>query len=129
MKERIKILSISTKKMKLEEAKNWQNLIEKFAPDMYDTIEAVGEEETIKQVVKYRPEIILLNDKVKDALNLLKKIKQMHPLSAVFILINMVDEEQEMIDEYTASGAYKCYLSPLMIESLIHDMYVALNLE
>lgn len=129
MTERIKILSIGKKKMKPEEAKNWKRLIERYAPDTYDTIDAGGEEEGIKQIVALRPEIILLNDNVKDALGLLKKIKQIHSSAAVFVLLNMSDDEQEAIDEYMASGAYKCCLPPLIMDTLIHDMYVALNLE
>ena len=129
MKERIKLLSINYKKMKPTEISAQTELIEEYAPDMYDSIFAVGAEEGIKKVVDFRPEIIFLNEKIKDTLGLLKKIKQMHPPAVVFIFLSVVDDEQEAIDEYIASGACKCYVPPIIMDTLIHDMYVALNLE
>ncbi|MDF2538687.1 MAG: hypothetical protein K0S76_1708 [Herbinix sp.] len=129
MKARIKLLSIGNKKLKSEHVKNWNNLIERYAPDMYDIIYAIGEEEAIKQVVQLRPEIIMLPDKMKDTLGLLIKIKRIHPTAAVFITLGMVEDEQEAIDEFKAHGAYKCYTVPLVMDTLIHDMYVALNME
>lgn len=129
MKARIKFLSIGNKRLKSEHVKNWNNLIERYAPDMYAIFNAVGEEEGIKQIVQLRPEIIMLSSKIKDVMGLLIKIKQIHPTAAVFIMLGVVDDEQEAIDELKAHGAYKCYTSPLSMDTLIHDMYVALNME
>jgi DNA-binding NarL/FixJ family response regulator len=129
MKERIKFLSIGNKKLKSEEAKNWSKLIERYAPDMYDIINVAGEEEAINQVVQLRPEIIMISTKMKNALGLLIKIKQIHPTAVVFIMLGMVDDEQEAIDEFKVHGAYKCYTVPLVMDTLVHDMYVALNME
>jgi DNA-binding NarL/FixJ family response regulator len=129
MKEKIKFLLISDKKLKPEGIKHWKDHVERYAPDMYDTINAIGNEEGIKQVDKLRPEIIMLMGSFKDTLGLIKKIKQLHPPAAVFIFQEMVDDEQETIDEYIACGAYKCYFPPLAFDTLIHDMYVSLNLE
>jgi len=128
MKERIKLFSIGMKKMKANEVKDWNELIEEYAPGMYDTINVVGEEESIKQIAKLRPEIILLSDKIKDGISLLMKIKQIHPQVVIFIFLSMVGE-QEVIDKYMAHGVYKCYEPPIVMDTLVHDMYVALNME
>ena len=132
MKEKIKVLFTHSKKQKQKTSKKkLEDLIEREAPDMYEFICGYGEEEIIKQVDKFRPEIIFISpDKLMDALGLLKKIKQLHPPAAVFIILtNIVDDEQETIDEYMVAGAYKCFSSTMVLETLIHDMYVALNLE
>ena len=134
MKAKIKVLLTSKKKPPKKSPKGSiriEDFIEKEVPSMYEFIYGIGEEDIINQVDKHRPEIILITQGVTmDDLELLKKIKQHHPLSIVFmLLLNMIDDEQETIDEYMAYGAYKCFLQPLMIETLVHDMYVALNLE
>jgi len=129
MKEKIKIMSIGDKKMKPDEEKSWKGLIEEYAPDMYDTINVVGEKESMKQVIEFRPEIIILSDKIKNPLGLLKKMKEIHPQSFIFIWLSTIADEQEAIDEYMASGAHKCYTPPITLDALFHDMYVALNME
>ena len=130
MRERIKIIYICPKKVKSSDETNWKELSEEYAPGMYETIYTVEEKETIEQVTKHRPEIIILSDFVKDPLNLLKKLKQIHPETILFVLVSDdSDDEQEIIDEYMAAGAYKCILSPIIVDTLFHDMYVALNLE
>ena len=133
MKEKIKVLfprlekkSPKPKKIPMGGVMRLEDFIEKSAPDMYEFIYAnVEEEDIVKQA-----EIVLIThieSKSMRNLELLKKVKQLNPLASVFIL--NVDDEQETIDEYMAAGAYKCYLQPLMIPTLAHDMYVALNLE
>ena len=133
MKEKIKVLFTVEKKAEKKIRKGaptLADLIEKEVPDMYEFIFGYGEEDTIRQVDKFRPEIIFLTrGKSMDALGLLKKVKQLHPPAVVFILLSMVDDEQETIDAYMAAGAYKCFFSQFDSGILIHDMYVALNLE
>lgn len=129
MEKKIKLLFIANKKMKKDDEKNTRNLFEEYAPGLYDIFTSVGAKESIEQVLLLYPEIIVLNDNVKQAQSLLKKIKQIHPNANVFVFIGMVEDEQKTIDEYIACGAYKCYMPPIVMDSLVHDMYVALNLE
>ena len=127
--QKIKLLSIGNKKLKLSDKKNWEALLERYVPDLYENFYAVGEKEAIKQVTELQPEIVMLSNDMKDTLELLKNIKQIHPTGAIFVVLGMVDDEQETIDEFKAHGAYKCYTAPLSMDTLTHDMYVALNLE
>lgn len=131
MEEKVKVLFILDKKPKKNTPTSIQDYIKEKTPDIYEFIYGVGDEDSLNQIDKHQPKIIFLpNKKSLDSLKLLYKIKQLHPSIVVFIMIfEMVDDEQETIDEYMASGAYKCFLQPLMIDSLVHDMYVALNLE
>ena len=134
MGEKIKLMSVGSKKAKLANSSNWAKTVERYAPDMYELIYVVGEKETLKKVEELRPEIILilpsiLQDNIEDEVRLLKEIKQVHPQAAVFMNMGIVDDEQEAIDAYMAAGAYKCYSAPISMDALFHDMYVALNLE
>ena len=134
MKEKIKVLFTHPKKLKQKTKRiKLGDLIEKESPDMYEFIYAYGEEDSINQVDKFRPEIIFINQvdkQIEESLGLLKKIKHLHPPVIVFIVLaNIVEDEQETIDEYMAAGAYKCLFSTMVLETLVHDMYVALNLE
>jgi len=137
MKKKVKVLVSRPEKYKSKASKTpkglfkFENLIEEELPDVYEFICGYGEDDIIKQVDRFRPELIFIGQsKLMDALGLLKKIKQLHPPATVFIIFgDIVDDEQETIDEYMAAGAYKCYLIPFGVDTLIHDMYVALNLE
>ena len=132
MKDKIKCLSMGYQKPKLDNIKSWEGAVERYAPDMYEFFYSTGEKETISQINKLQPEIIMMNPsnhKLLDSLGLLIKIKQLHPTAAVFVNLNIVDDEQEVVEEFMARGAYKCYLPPFFFDTLIHDMYVALNLE
>lgn len=127
--EKIKLLSIAKKRMKGEELKDFKKLIEEYAPDMYEVFHTVGEQESVQTIIDIRPEIILLSDNLKNSLGLMRIIKQIHPTSVIFVLLSIVDDEQSAIESYMLEGAYKCYSPPIVVDSLIHDMYVALNLE
>ena len=134
MERKINVLEIFKGKVVPKGVKGKSSLvsfIEHVEPDMYEFSFAAGETNAIIQVDKLRPDIIFMpHDKSINSFELLKNIKQLHPTAPVFILINtMIDDEQEVINEYMASGAYKCYLPPLNIDTLVHDMYVSLNLE
>lgn len=125
-----KILTIENKNHKAKDYENWNNLMEEYAPGLYETYHVVGEKETIEQVKQLQPEIIMLSNKIKGALELLSKIKKIYPAGAVFVVLaDAVDDEQAAMDEFKARGAYKCYSNPLSVDTLVHDMYVALNME
>lgn len=127
--QKIKLLSIGNKKLKPVDKDNWEKLIERYAPDLYEYSYAIGDKEAIKQVADLKPEIIMITNDMKDSLGLVEKIKQINPAGAVFVVLGFVDDEQEASDAFKERGAYKCYSAPLSVDTLTHDMYVALNLE
>lgn len=127
--QKIKLLSIGNKKLKPVDKLNWEKLIERYAPDLYEYSYAIGEKDAIKQVTDSKAEIIMVTNAMKDALGLVERIKEINPASAVFVVLGMVDDEQEVMDAFKEKGAYKCYSIPLSLDTLTHDMYVALNLE
>lgn len=114
--------------MKSEDERNWNDLVERYAPNLYENYYAVGEKEAMRQVTELQPEIVMLSNGMKDALGLLVKIKEINPAGAVFVVLGIVDDEEEVMDRFKAAGAYKCYTSPLSMDTLIHDMYVSLNI-
>lgn len=127
--QKIKLLSIGNKKLKPVDKDNWEKLIERYAPDLYEYSYAIGDKEAIKQVTNLKPEIIMITNDMKDSLGLVEKIKEINPAGAVFVVLGFVDDEQETSNAFKERGAYKCYPTPLSVDSLTHDMYVALNLE
>ncbi len=130
MNAKKKILTIENKKHKAKDYENWNNLMEEYAPGLYETYHVVGEKEILEQITKLQPEIIMLSNKIKGALELLSKIKQIYAAGAVFVVLaEAEDDEQAAMDEFKARGAYKCYSTPLSVDTLVHDMYVALNME
>ncbi len=132
MKKKAKVLFMLSKRAKRNtKSRRLGDVIEVEAPDMYDFLYSYGEEETIKFVDEFNPEILFLNHVDKgNSLEVLKKIKQAHPTVQVFVILsNILSDEQEAIERYMTAGAYKCLFSTMNIETLIHDMYVSLNLE
>lgn len=134
MMHKIKLLSAGKKKAKFENLKNWEKTVERYAPDMYDLFYGAGEKDILNKVDELRPEIVLvlpsiLQRDLNDGLRLLKEIHELHPSAAIFVTLGIVDDEQEAIDAFMAAGAYKCYAAPVIMDSLFHDMYVALNLD
>lgn len=127
--EKLKILSIGGKKMKKDEKKNWEKLVEIYAPDLYDNYYATGEKESLKEIVLLNPEVMIVANDMKDTIGFVKKAKEVHPEGVILVILGMVDDEQLEIERFCAAGAYKCYPIPLSIDTLIHDMYVAMNLE
>jgi len=137
MKEKVKILSINTKKKgrksktSNESGKSMGDYMEELAPGMYSFSEVYACD-AIKEVETLRPEIIwILQDALMDSSGLVKEIKSIHPAVAIFVMLfGVADDEQELMKKYSDLGAYKCYfLQPLVLDTLAHDMYVALNLE
>jgi len=132
MNEKVKVLFISEKTIKSNRGrKTLGDIIELQVPNTYSiSYEHLGKN-ILEEISKLEPQIIFLTQKEsKDTLGLLKKIKQIYPSMVVFVFISeIVDDEQETIDRYLAAGAYKCLFLTMSVDSLIHDMHVALNLE
>lgn len=134
MKEKIKVLSICLNKHILKKQMRNKTLydnIESVVPDTYEFIYTYISKNILKEIEEYQPKIVFMTqNESKDTLGLLKEIKQLMPSVAVFVLLSdLIEDEQGTIDEYMGAGAYKCLFSALSVNSLAHDMYVALNLE
>ena len=137
MKEKVKVLSINTKRKRktlkgsADSGMTLAKCMEQFAPGLYTFSEAYVED-AIGAVETLRPEVIwIAQEASKDCSELVKEIKRVHPTAVIFLMfVGLVDDEQEMMEKFYALGTYKCYfLPPLMLDTLAHDMYVALNLE
>jgi CheY-like chemotaxis protein len=132
MEEKIKVLFIRAKKLK---SKGTNNTIEYFIdqeePDMYEYASVYSWENVLEEVGKHKPKIIFMNQNDSmDTLQTLKTLKQLYPSVVIFVFLSdKNDNEQEVVDNYLAAGAYKCFFSTFSINTLVHDMYVSLNLE
>ena len=129
---KINVLFIQGKKMK----KNTKvitlgDMIEKQVPDTYEVDYVSVKENVIKKINQFQPQIIyIFQSNAFDILGMVMRIKEMFP--EVVILANLSDSvncPQEMMAELKDAGVYKCYHSTLILETLIHDMFVALNRE
>lgn len=132
MDNKIKVMIVEHKKKRIKKGiMPLERIIEESVPNFYEFIYTYGEKETLNEVQKLQPEIVYLgHQKHMDSLSLLEKIKEINEHIEVFVFLPTVENEQDVFDEYMLAGAYKCYLTPpLIIDSLIHDMYVALNVE
>lgn len=134
MEGKLILLSVQKKKPTSQALKDWERVVDRYAPDMYELLYSIGLKDTLKKVKELQPEIVLilasmLEGDLSDGLQLLKDLKRLSPTSAVFVTLGAVYDEQEAIDEFTAGGAYKCYAPPVIMDTLFHDMFVALNLE
>lgn len=134
MKEKIKLMSIVKKKAKAENIRSWAKTVERYAPDMYDLPYGVGEKDSFKKVSELQPEIVLLlsvmeDNDIENGLRMVKGIRRLSPKTMIFVIFDMIDDEEEVFDKYIDCGAYKCYTSPASVDALFHDMYVALNME
>lgn len=129
MSEKIKLLSVAKKKPRKESSSGWEETVNYYAPDMYELLRSVGEKDTLEKVKELKPEIVLILSDMSDNVQLAEKIKQAHPEVAIFVVLGMVTDEQELIDAFMAEGVYKCYPQPVSMDALFHDMFVALNLE
>lgn len=132
--DKIKLLSVCRRRPKAASSASWAAVVENYAPDRYELLSSAGERDTLKKVEQFHPEIVLilpsiLHGDLSDGVGLLREIKRLSPESAVLVHIGNVDDEQAAVDAFMAAGAYKCYLPPVVMDTLFHDMYVALNLE
>ncbi len=132
MNEKVKVLFINEKKIKSNRSrKTLGDIIELQVPNTYSINYEHFGKNILEKIAELEPQIVFLTQKEsKDTLGLLKKIKQTYPSMVVFVFISEIDdEEQKIIDKYLAAGAYKCLFLTMSVDSLIHDMHVALNLE
>lgn len=129
---KIKILFIQEKKIR-NKAKvlTVGDIIEKQVPDTYEINYISIKEDVVGKIEQFQPEIVYIGQsKTFDILEFVKRIKRLFP--AMVILVNLsdsVNDQQELIIKLKEAGVYKCYYSTLIIETLIHDMFVALNME
>lgn len=129
---KIKILFIQEKKIR-NKAKvlTVGDIIEKQVPDTYEINYISIKEDVVGKIEQFQPEIVYIGQsKTFDILAFVKRIKRLFP--AMVILVNLsdsVNDQQELIIKLKEAGVYKCYYSTLIIETLIHDMFVALNME
>ena len=132
--DKIKLMSIGKKKPKAENLNSWSKTVERYAPDLYDLFYGAGEKDSFKKVAELQPEIVLLLYVAEDGnleyrMQLVKEIKQLSPKTMIFVTFDVLDAQEDVFDEYIGCGAMKCYTSPVSMEALFHDMYVALNME
>lgn len=130
--EKIKVLFVQEKQIK-NKAKvlTLGDIIEKEVPDTYEIDYISKKEDIIGKIGQFHPQIIIIGQsKSFDILELVMRIKELFPL--VVILANLsdsVNEQQKMVIKLKDAGVYKCYSSALSIDTLVHDMFVALNME
>lgn len=130
--EKIKVLFVQEKQIK-NKAKvlTLGDIIEKEVPDTYEIDYISKKEDIIGKIGQFHPQIIIIGQsKSFDILELVMRIKELFPL--VVILANLsdsVNEQQKMVIKLKDAGVYKCYSSALSIDTLVNDMFVALNME
>lgn len=129
--EKIRVLFIQEKKIKKGKMITLGDLIENEVPDTYQVDYVSAKENILDKAKKFEPKIIFIAQSTAyDIFRLIKELREIDP--EVVVLVNLttaVETEQKMIDELKALGAYKCYSSVLSVDSLVHDMFVALNME
>lgn len=134
MSDKIKYLTIVNKMPKKADQESFAKTAQYFAPDMYELLYAIVGKDADQKVSELQPEIVCLTSRtmkndVKKGLQMVQKIKQLSPRTAIFVIFDELDDEEAVFDEYMACGAYKCYTSPFSVNAVFHDMYVACNLE
>lgn len=130
--EKINILFIQDRKMKKKRNTiTLGDMINKQVPDTYEIDYISIKENVIGKIKQFQPQIIyIFQSNAFDILELVTRIKEEFP--RVVILTNLSDSvksPQEMMAELKDAGVYKCYHSTFILETLIHDMFVALNME
>lgn len=131
---KIKVLSIGKKKNEIRKKKGTitvQDYIEKEVPGLYIFRKAYIEN-AINEIKATNPDIIWIHqDGQNDYTELITEIKKLNFTTVILVIITgIIEDEQEMKDRYLMAGAYKCYfVPPLILDELIHDMYVSKNLE
>ncbi len=130
--EKIKMLFIQEKKVK-NRAKTLLlgDVIEKLVPDTYEIDYISIKENIIGKIDQFQPQIIYIGQsKAFGILELVMRIKELFPWMVILAnLSDRVGDQQELIIKLKEAGVYKCYYSTLIVETLVHDMFVALNME
>lgn len=107
------------------------DMIEKLVPDTYEIDYVSVKEDVIKKINQFRPQIIyIFQNNSFDILSMVMRIKEMFPEAVILANISdSISRPQEVMAELKEIGVYKCYHSTLILETLVHDMFVALNRE
>ncbi len=127
---KIKVLFIQEKKIK-KGAITISDLIENEVPDTYEFEHVSAKGNIMGKVAEFHPQIVFIsNSKAYDIFELVQKIKELDPEIVILAMVfTDFGSEREMMDRLTDLGVYKCYTSQLSVDSLIHDMFVSLNME
>lgn len=130
--EKIKLLFIQKKKVKKKEnVLLLGDVIENEAPDTYEIDYISIKEDVIGKIDQFQPQIIFIGQsKGFDILELVKRIKELFPLVVILACISdSVKEQQELLSKLKEAGVYRCYHSTIIMETMLHDMFVALNMD
>lgn len=130
--EKIKVLFIQEKKIKNKSnVITLGDLIKNEVPDTYEIDYVSVKEDVMSRMKKYNPQIVFIaQSKTFDILDLVRVIKETYPSMVILVnLATVADLEQEMVRRLKDLGVYKCYSSTLSVDSLVHDMFVSLNIE
>ena len=105
--------------------------IEKEVPDTYEFDYVSTKEDIIEKLEQFRPRIVYIGlSKAYDIVEMVRRIKELFPEVVIFtILPDYITDPQELLLKLEEAGVYKCYYADLILNTLIHDMYVALNME
>ena len=129
--EKIRVLFVQEKKIKKGKMITLGDLIENEVPDTYQVDYVSAKENILDKVKGFEPKIIFIAQSTAyDVFSLIKQFKEGNP--DVVILVNLtaaVEAEQKIIETLMNLGVYKCYSSVLSVDSLVHDMFVSLNME
>lgn len=129
--KKINVLFIQEKKIKKGKMITLGDLIENEVPDTYQMDYVSAKENILEKAQKFKPQIIFISQSAAyDIFGLIKQIKESDP--EVVILVNLttaVESEKKTIEVLKELGVYKCYSSVLSVDSLVHDMFVSLNME
>lgn len=130
--DKIRVLYVQEKRIKeKDKAMTIGGVIDSMVPDTYE-MDYIGIKENIlKKVEAFKPHIIHISQSPKvDILEMVNNIRKTFPSIVIFVSISdHVSNQQEVILQLKDAGVYKCYGFTLVIENLIHDMFVALNME
>ena len=129
--DRIRVLFVQEKKIKKGKVITLGDLVEKEVPDTYEMDYISAKENILDKVKKFDPQILFIAQcKAYDVFDLVKRVKGIKPDVIVLVNLTMVAEsEQEAVNRLKGLGVYKCYSSALSVDSLIHDMFVSMNME
>ena len=129
--EKIRVLFVQEKKIKKGKMITLGDLIENEVPDTYQVDYVSAKENILDKVKGFEPKIIFIAQSTAyDVFSLIKQFKEGN--SDVVILVNLtaaVEAEKKIIETLMNLGVYKCYSSVLSVDSLVHDMFVSLNME
>lgn len=129
--EKIKVLFVQEKRAR----KNFPLLVECFeneAPDTYEMTDVGTKENIVAKLEEFKPHIVIImqNSRNVNVYDIAQKIKNTFPQQIIFVsLLDTIGNQEKVIQDLKDVGVYKCYFSAMLIDTLIHDMYVALNRE